>query len=67
MLHSLHYGELSPLDDGRELVIGHINGTLELRGVLRAEGRCLHCKCDCGAARRDLPPVVGVLADRQRE
>jgi hypothetical protein len=22
-----------------------------------------HCKCDCGAARRDLPPVVGMLAD----
>ncbi len=40
MLHSLHHRELGfgLGDNGDKLIVGHVYGTLELRGVLSAEG-----------------------------
>jgi hypothetical protein len=38
---SLNHAESSLGYDGSKLVVGHVDGTLELRGVLRAEGRWL--------------------------
>ena len=40
-LHSLHYGQLGLLDNSHRLIVGHVDGTLELRGVLSAERWCL--------------------------
>jgi hypothetical protein len=40
MLHLLHHRELGfgLGDNGDKLIVGHVDGTLELRGVLSAEG-----------------------------
>jgi hypothetical protein len=38
MLHSLHHRELGSSHDGSKLVVGHVDGTLELGRVRGAEG-----------------------------